>query len=494
MGLRDPLPADARRQLDAEHAAARTSPVVDLVRIPWALGCLAWRALSLPMRRRAFERRMDRALAACADHADADAVTLVAMYRALEAELLPHWDAPILNDFFAMITVGVVRALSARLAAPDDTPLHNDLLRDVGDVISLEPARRIERMAAQLRALTPTHPELADALRDGDRAAIERAVAAVPAFHDAFEAYLAAFGDRCLGELKLESRTLRDDPTPLARSIAALAQRAASDPAALRDARRAEARALDDAVRAQRQRHPGAGLALRLVLPVARRRVRDRENLRFERTRVFGRVRSLFRALGARLTERGVLDDADDIVWLTVEEALGCVTGVAALGDIRRTIAERRATSHAWRDDPLPSRFETRGGTRPLHPIVRPARAADHDAHEGDPDVRRGVGACAGVVRGRVRRVIDPVGIELAADEIVIAERTDPGWVMLFPAAAAIAVEHGSMLSHTSIVARELGLPCVVAVPGVLEWLSDGDVIELDGAAGTIRRVDDVNP
>ena len=60
---------------------------------------------------------------------------------------------------------------------------------------------------------------------------------------------------------------------------------------------------------------------------------------------------------------------------------------------------------------------------------------------------------------------------------------------MFFPAAAGIVVERGSELSHVAIVAREMAIPCVVAVSGVTHWLKDGDEIELDGASGVVRKL-----
>lgn len=101
----------------------------------------------------------------------------------------------------------------------------------------------------------------------------------------------------------------------------------------------------------------------------------------------------------------------------------------------------------------------------------------------------KGIGCCPGVVRGRVRVVRDPKGVALERDEVLVALRTDPGWVLLFPAAAGLIVEHGSLLSHSAIVARELGLPAVVSVQGVTEWLRDGDIVELDGSSGVVRRL-----
>ncbi|MEP7347600.1 MAG: PEP-utilizing enzyme, partial [Gemmatimonadaceae bacterium] len=104
-------------------------------------------------------------------------------------------------------------------------------------------------------------------------------------------------------------------------------------------------------------------------------------------------------------------------------------------------------------------------------------------------DSRRGIGCYPGVVRGAVRVVRDPRGAILEPGEILVAERTDPGWVMLFPAASGLLVERGSLLSHSAIVARELGLPAVVSVAGLTAWLETGDVVEFDGKTGTIVRL-----
>jgi rifampicin phosphotransferase len=92
-------------------------------------------------------------------------------------------------------------------------------------------------------------------------------------------------------------------------------------------------------------------------------------------------------------------------------------------------------------------------------------------------------------VRGRVRVVRDPRGALLEPGEILVAERTDPGWVMLFPAASALLVERGSLLSHSAIVARELGIPAVVSIEGLTSWLETGDEVEMDGRTGEVRRL-----
>ena len=105
--------------------------------------------------------------------------------------------------------------------------------------------------------------------------------------------------------------------------------------------------------------------------------------------------------------------------------------------------------------------------------------------------MRTGLPCCPGVVRAPVRVVRDPRTAVLREGDILVAERTDPGWVMLFPAAAGLLVERGSLLSHSAIVARELGLPTVVGITGLMDWLTDGEIVEMDGRTGVVRRLAD---
>ena len=58
-----------------------------------------------------------------------------------------------------------------------------------------------------------------------------------------------------------------------------------------------------------------------------------------------------------------------------------------------------------------------------------------------------------------------------------MARHTDPGWIALFTNAAAIVVERGSLLSHSAIVARELGIPCVVGLKGAMSCIATGDTL-----------------
>jgi pyruvate,water dikinase len=214
--------------------------------------------------------------------------------------------------------------------------------------------------------------------------------------------------------------------------------------------------------------------------------VRDRENLRFERTRLFGRVRRIFVEMGKRFHADGILDNPRDIFYLEKDELFGFVEGTAVMVDLKELAAQRKREFDRWRAMAPPAdRFETRGMVGHAQPCLSTV------TKEAEPagDSLRGIGCCPGVVRGMARVITDPRGASIRQGEILVAERTDPGWIMLFPACAGLLVERGSLLSHSAIVAREMGIPAVVALAGVTAWLKDGDLVEMNGATGVVRRI-----
>src|SRR5262249_43048924 len=114
-------------------------------------------------------------------------------------------------------------------------------------------------------------------------------------------------------------------------------------------------------------------------------------------------------------------------------------------------------------------------------PIVAPTNSGD---------VLRGVPISWGSVRGPVRVLLDPSdGAHLHKGEVLVAPFTDPGWTPLFLTAAALVMEVGGMISHGAVVAREYGIPGVVGVKDATRILHDGDIVEVNGATGEVRRI-----
>jgi pyruvate,water dikinase len=93
-----------------------------------------------------------------------------------------------------------------------------------------------------------------------------------------------------------------------------------------------------------------------------------------------------------------------------------------------------------------------------------------------------------------VARVIDdptgPDSDDFAPGEVLVASTVDPGWAPLLAVAGAVVLDIGGELSHGAMVARELGIPCVVNVKSGTRLIESGDVVCVDGSDGTVSVVD----
>jgi phosphoenolpyruvate synthase/pyruvate phosphate dikinase len=141
-------------------------------------------------------------------------------------------------------------------------------------------------------------------------------------------------------------------------------------------------------------------------------------------------------------------------------------------------IARRRSVLRACRAGPrLPEFFVGAPGSEPS-----PVEAGD---------LLVGWAASPGIVEGRVKVVGSLAeGVKLEPGDILVARATDPSWTPLLLVASALVLEEGGPLSHGAIVAREFGLPAVLNVPGVAHALRDGETVQVDGYAGTVRRLE----
>ncbi len=464
MGTSAPLPERLLAQI--EHGQPqRLKEYARLARSAWRL----WRASrALPATSAQFRKRLDRALKATTPErvATLSLTELAAEYRRIEADLLDRWDAPIVNDFLCMIAFGAARKALEGWAGAEGTAALNDVLIGQGDIISARPAQLIRAMGETAREDTA----LLAALDAQDRPAVEAS-----AIGPGVAGYIAEFGDRCTEELKLESVTLDEDPTPLFAAIAAAA-RSRHGPVLERGDPWAR---LDAALKGK----PVKRIVARWLVRWAKDRVRDRENLRYERTRIFGRARRVLLAMGTQFHAMGLLSAPRDVFLLTLPEVLGAIEGFGVTADLAglAEVRHREMVRAAGLADP-PERIITEGPACAAATLAAPAQAAS------DERTRSGTGASAGTVTAVARVIADPRGQSIAAGEILVARHTDPGWIALFASAGAIVVERGSLLSHSAIVARELGIPCVVGLSDATRWITDGEVLTVDGASGRVSK------
>jgi pyruvate,water dikinase len=280
-------------------------------------------------------------------------------------------------------------------------------------------------------------------------------------------------------EGEVSSRVWREDPAPLHAMIEHYRARGESDSPLRRDRLATERLPV-----MQRQvlaalpaaRRPSA----RLLLVAAARTIPLRGVGKASFLQALDVIRAAARRIGEHLVAEGVLDDPEDVFYLLADELTG-----PALVDARALVAARRA----WRAEHLRVELPQswRGVPEPL-----PAEPAGSDDDRAGSSVS-GIGAGPGVVEGLARVVTDPRFVDVEPGEVLIAPTTDPSWASIMFVSAALVVDIGSMISHAAVVARELGLPCVVNTRTGTRVFRDGDLVRVDGAAGTVELVKPVD-
>jgi nucleoside-diphosphate-sugar epimerase/phosphohistidine swiveling domain-containing protein len=333
---------------------------------------------------------------------------------------------------FAALSV-ILRGLNGR-----------DMVLPVGqELASAGPLSAVYRIAAAARRDPNVLRILAGA---GNH--LEQLSNQAPEFHRTLLDELAAFGHRGPAELEMRSSSYADDPELMLRMIR---------------------KSLETPARSETSR-PAIPLRARPVALLAAHQIRDREVRRDRMVRANWLLRNLLRELGGRLVQSGVLETADDVFYLLVDEL------DALPADAASVVARRRAEQGRLADVIPPAIFS--GDWRPTT-----VSASVLSAGQG----LTGAGVSGGRVRGRVRIVRPDTIDELQAGEILVAEVTDVGYTAAFSYAGAVVTELGGPMSHAAVVAREFGIPCVVDVHDATRRLAPGALIEVDGTSGTVE-------
>ncbi len=458
------------------------SRLTERLRVLNLVRCMLGNLWGLPRLSRTFEADFEKIMQeySAIDFTQKTADELMALYFRYEQTLLKKWKAPLVNDFFAMIYFGVLQKLTVKYQLDEGGTLHNDLLCGARDIVSTEPIHRCSQLAADIQ----NDPA-------AKRLFLEKTPAALAGLYqkgqlpDAVQAQIAAFldrwGNRCVGELKLETITYRQQPALFLQLIQSYVRQGVQPQNSRIDLDMREK--AEQIVREKLRYRPIQRLIFQHVLNKTRQLVSGRENLRYARTRGYGVVREIFSALGLRFQESGILTDARDIFYLTQSEVFDYVKGTSVNGNLTRLVELRKSQYAAWETSPPPAeRFATNGIVYAGNDL----RLNRNPAPPTEGMTLKGLGCCPGIVRARVRVVRHPSEVGDLEGDILVTSNTDPGWVTLFPTASGILVEKGSLLSHSAIVSREMGKPCIVGISGLLDRLQTGDEVEMNGATGSI--------
>lgn len=385
-------------------------------------------------------------------------------------DLASTGDDALLADIAAMRTVGIGAArlnivvpllaniftavLRGRLAKRRIDLESVDLMDGFDGGDAFDPNPHLEAIADQIRSLDPSTREAA--LRDGYDALPPSVAEAVDRFLDRFGHFSDSGND-------FSVPNWREQPDTVVKVAAQRTARAAvSERRTWQEATRGVPgwqRPLLDALRTRAQTY-----------------VRRRDAVSSTYTYGYGLFRRYFLELGARLVERNVIDAADDVMYLTFEELEAAVEGTH--GDFAALVAARKREIAAVADLHLPD-------------VIYGDDFIPRPADDGGVTAWHGTATARGHHSGRVCIVGGLADFDKVQEGDVIAiPFSDVGWTPLFDKAGAVVAEAGGLLSHSSIVAREYGIPCVVSVEGAMR-MPEGATVTVDGYRGVVVLEDE---
>jgi phosphohistidine swiveling domain-containing protein len=269
-------------------------------------------------------------------------------------------------------------------------------------------------------------------------------------------------------EGEVSSAVWREDPRPLERMIDEYARR--EDPRVREAQKRAELPAAQAELLAAlpRWRRPAA----KLILSMAATRIPMRGVAKRSFLQGIDVIRCCARRIGSELVATGDLDDAEDAFYLTIEELQRLPA------DARERVTRRRERRAQYQLLSIPGAWK--GLPEPA--LIEPAAASSLRV-----SAVQGIGVSGGIREGIARVVTDPSFADVEPDEILVAPTTDPSWASIMFLSAALVVDMGGPISHAAVVARELGLPCVVNTRSGTREIRTGDRLRVNGDTGTVE-------
>lgn len=406
---------------------------------------------------------------------------ILSIYYELENTLLLEWKAPIINDYLCMVHFGILKKLSNRWLKNLSDSIQNDLLCGEGNIESIAPTRELIKIAQYIqenpsmkKTLLETSPEKCmDIIKDSDNRELKQKI----------DRYIDLYGYRCMNEMKLEEKDLYQDPSFLFICIKNYLQ---NEKIITENYGEREKEIRIRAEEKVRSKLNPVKLAIYFwSLKHARKAVKNRENTRFCRTRIYGVVRSWFYNIGKDFASRNIIEKPEDIFYLELNELLGSLEGTLTIQNLKPLIKLRKDRYEEYKLIEPASRFVTRGPVYWNNNHAISDNISSNSSHSNH--IMKGLGCSPWNIQGVVRIVKRPEDAEKLKGEILVTTRTDPGWIPLYPSISGLIVERGSLLSHSAIVAREMGIPTIVSLTEATQKLTSGMKIQMDGQTGEVK-------
>ncbi len=294
----------------------------------------------------------------------------------------------------------------------------------------------------------------------------------------AITGFLHHYGARCAGEIDITRPRWHERPGTLVPAILDNVRNFRPG-----EARRRFERGLQQATAKERDlltrlraMPDGAQKAGEVERMIARLRtfVGYREFPKFGIVRRYAIYKRALLAEAARQVRAGVLHDADDVFFLTLAE----LREVIATGHVDDQLVRDREAAFRSYHDLTPPRVLTSDGA---------TLSGAYHRDDVPAGALAGLAVSAGTVEGRARVILDMAQADLEPGDILVTAFTDPSWTPLFVGIAGLVTEVGGVMTHGAVIAREYGLPAVVAVANATRLIRDGQRIRVHGTEGYVE-------
>ena len=295
-------------------------------------------------------------------------------------------------------------------------------------------------------------------------------------WHTRFQAHLSAYG-HTVYNLDFMNPVPADDPVPLLETLRFFASGKGVDP--YERQRRLATRREEATAAVLARLDPVRARPFRRLLHWAQSVAPVREDALADVGLAWPQVRRMLLEIGRRLQQAGVINKPNDLFWLHRPEI------DEGLGSLADQVERRR---QLWRGQlrATPPQLLPKGSWGDMFRRWMPAASEEQTG-----DVIKGIAGSMGIVTAPARVLGGPQDFgQMQPGDVLVASITTPAWTSLFAMASGVVTDIGGPLSHSSIVAREYGIPAVLGTAVATRRIRSGQLIKVDGDAGTVRLLD----
>ncbi len=426
--------------------------------------------------------------------------TLVDAYARIESvdaampslsDLSVHWEevwrlVPQLYNLHFQVTAIAYRALED-LADAYEAVVQN---AHPGEALKLvqgltKELQRTQRDIYGLAERAREVPGLEDLILTRPAGALTRidAIDGVGAFRETFDQFLRTHGHLGQAYDDLRQPSWTEDPRLLIAELATRLGAGNPDPSVRLDQQLTEAKRTEESLLEVLEDRPDELASLKDKIALAREvgPLTEDHNYWIDRM-LHSKMRAFVLRVGARMSREQILAEPDDIFFLRFDEVPDVLMDKS---DVAEIVEERRAALELAATLIPPDRL----GAEPKEAEM-PNRFGGDPTESDDPSMVKGSAASAGKATGPARVVLSTADFaKVGGGDILVCPSSNPSYVPLFGVIAGLVTDTGGVTSHAAVVAREFGVPAVVGTRNATKSFADGDLIEVDGFKGEVRKV-----